>query len=379
MRRALTAVTAGAGGLAGLLVLGGGWVYSSQLLPATARDRTFDMRATVNPDGTVTLPAERRACAQSFGLLLQGGVYLRYGGRLEGTCVDDPLPGQTVRREVVEVVEGTPVIGVQVDARFDEYVFTSDPLDAGIAAEEVLVDTEHGPAAAWFVPGTRADWVVFVHGRTATRAEALRLMGPVIDAGYPSLAITYRNDLAGGPAAPRDHGLFGAHEWPDLASAVGHAHEAGAQRIVLVGYSQGASLVAFYLRNAGTRGIAGVVLDSPLLSLPQTLVQQARRRKIPDLLIAPILWGTHLFADLRGGLQIEAVDHVDALAAMEVPMLLIHGDADDFVPVDPSDALAAASGDNLTYLRIPGAGHVEGWNTDRDTYVTAVLSFLRGL
>lgn len=377
-----TALKAGAlavGGLLGLLTIGGGWVYTSQLLPATARDRTFDITATVNADGTITLPAERRACPERFAILLEGGHFLRYGGAREGDCVIAPTAAQTVTREVLEVVEGDPPTGVPLAARFDEYVFLSDPSDAGLEVEEVIVDTELGPAEAWFVGGDRRTWVIFVHGRTSTRGETLRLMGPVSSAGYPSLSITYRNDFAGGPEGPDGVSHFGAEEWRDLRSAVTYAREEGAEQVVLVGYSQGASLVSFYLREEGSAHVAGVVLDSPLLDLPETLVLQAQRRNIPGPLIGPILFGTRVLAQLRAGVDVRAVRHVDALAELDVPVLLIHGDADDFVPVGPSDELAARAGDGLIYERIEGAGHVEGWNTDQQRYVGAVLDFLAGL
>ncbi|CAN5574340.1 hypothetical protein BH24ACT15_BH24ACT15_04880 [soil metagenome] len=112
-----------------------------------------------------------------------------------------------------------------------------------------------------------------------------------------------------------------------------------------MGFSQGASLIAYYLRNTDVRADAdrqtvhGVIFDSPLLSLGSTLAQQARRRSIPGPLIPPVLYGTRMVAGLK-------------------------------------DRVAARRPAGLTYERIPGAGHVEGWNTDPRRYALAVRTFL---
>ena len=122
------------------------------------------------------------------------------------------------------------------------------------------------------------DWVILVHGRSATRAEALRLLPTVTESGASALVVTYRNDMAGAPVTFDAVGRFGQTEWVDLQAAVAYARAEGARRIVLAGFSQGGSLISYYLRNAGEAEVDGVILDSPLLSLPDTLVQQARLR-----------------------------------------------------------------------------------------------------
>ena len=62
---------------------------------------------------------------------------------------------------------------------------------------------------------------------------------------------------------------------------------------------------------------------------------------------------------------------------LAVPVLIIHGDADDTVPAATSEAYAAARPDLVTYLRVPGAGHVEGWTSDQDGYGAALRAFVQ--
>ena len=152
MRRwRLGAVLAGAvGAVFGLVSLGGGFVYANQLLPAPSRDRTLDMRATVTGDGTILLPPERRACLETFAMLLEDDALVLYGGPIvAGTC--GPEVTQPVERTIERVLLGSPRIGVEVGARFDEYAGLADPGDVGLAFSEVdvpLVPPEDGGGEA---------------------------------------------------------------------------------------------------------------------------------------------------------------------------------------------------------------------------------------
>lgn len=368
MRRSAVGLGAAVGLLAGGLVGGGGWVYSSQLLPTAPRDETPDIQAVLNGD-RVQLPASVRACLPTVGLRVPG-AFLQLHGPVE---VCDGLVTRQAR-----TLRGDPPTG-RVPARLDQYAYPADPASVGLSVEEITVPGPLGDYPAWWAPGVRDTWIVFVHGRGANRGEALRLLSVTAGAGYPGLVITYRND---GEAPPTADGVgrFGVTEWEDLAAAVDHARREGAARTVLVGYSQGASLVAFYLRRTPrVEGhVPGAILDAPLLSLNATLRQQARLRGLPGPAVPPILLGTALWSRLRAGFDPAAVEHVSAAAELPggVPLLVFHGTQDDFVPVEPTRALAATRPDVVDFLEIPDADHVGSWNADPRGYATRVLRFL---
>ena len=79
---------------------------------------------------------------------------------------------------------------------------------------------------------------------------------------------------------------------------------------------------------------------------------------------------------LRTGLRWERLNQVSRAGELTVPVLIVHGDADETVPATTSEAYAAARPDLVTYLPVPGAGHVEGWTSDRDGYGEALRTFV---
>lgn len=59
------------------------------------------------------------------------------------------------------------------------------------------------------------------------------------------------------------------------------------------------------------------------------------------------------------------------------PMLLIHSRDDEFVPVGPSEALAAARPDLVTFEPWSLARHCKEWNVDPRRWDAAVADFVR--
>ncbi|MEU7524792.1 alpha/beta fold hydrolase [Saccharothrix sp. NPDC042600] len=355
-----------------LLVSGGlvgvGWYYSGQLLePERARPGYPDTVTAVG-DGTVSL-AESRASVLpgTWGLVWPDGA-ARVGevtGRENGT----------VTREVV--AGSAPAVGTKV--RVETAVWTGDPRSAhGLDHRDVAIRTELGDAPAWLVPGTSPTWVVAVHGRGGTRAEALRVLPALHEAGLPVLAVTYRNDV-GAPASP--DGLFhlGDTEWRDVEAAVRYATEHGARDVVLYGWSMGGAIVGQFLGRSGEADeVVGVVLDAPVTSWTKTLELQSRNRGVPTQLV-PV---AELVSDWRADLEFERFDLVANPPAHKPRTLLFHGGADGTVPVSASRDLAAAShalGWPLKYVEVPAAEHTAAWNVDPAAYERTVTEFVGSL
>src|SRR5690606_10451189 len=119
-------------------------------------------------------------------------------------------------------------------------------------------------------------WVINVHGRGASRSEALRAVGPLRDAGYHSLLVSYRND-GEAPRSPEYRYALGDREWVDVDAAMAFAIARGAQEIVLMGWSMGGAIVLQALtRSPRSAYVTGVILESPVVDWITTLDFQGR-------------------------------------------------------------------------------------------------------
>ncbi|MCZ6544149.1 MAG: alpha/beta fold hydrolase [Chloroflexi bacterium] len=257
--------------------------------------------------------------------------------------------------------------------RMDNFAYPTDPQVAlGIPYDAVLVDSPLGQFPAWRVQGEDATWVIFVHGKGSSRAECLRMLETIHALGLPALSVTYRNDPAT-PLCPTGRHGYGLTEWTDLEAAVGYARQAGATRLILVGYSMGGAVVGHFLaHSAQAELVCGLILDSPMISLVRTLEHAADQRAIGPLFSRS---ARRLFR-ARYGIDLGGFNCEEAIVNAAVPTLLFHGDADELVPIQTSDRLAQLGSEFVTYVATPGAHHVGSWNIDPAAYDRAVRNFV---
>lgn len=366
---------AGLSSTAALAAAAGGasWYYASRLTQApadlaVAEPQPHDVVEVLAVDGNrivVQGPDAARPGRWGIDQLGDGddGGYGQAGDVLD--VVDD-----RVTRTWTPLVDGL----APGPARLDGYAWPPEGAVLDPPAHEVTYASGVGPAPAWFVPGASATWVIAVHGRAADRHEGFRLVPTLARRGHPVLMISYRNDRDA-PRSPDNRSHLGHTEWRDVEAAVDHAVAHGARDVVLVGYSMGgACVVQCHRRSEQAHRIRALVLEAPVLDWGPVVRRAALDRGLPRAVLPALLPLAMGVARARVGIDFR--DLRSDPAALDVPTLLIHGDADPVVPVELSDALAAARPDVVTYLRVPGAGHVRAWNAAPDHVEMALGAFL---
>jgi dienelactone hydrolase len=355
-------------GLAGLALLvptstaSAGWYFANQVVDVRPREYPLEVKGF---DGElVTLPrTEDIEREVPYGLIWPTG-HARLGALAR-------TERGAVVRQVIEVTRGTLQKGIR--AYVSSAVFDGDPLVArGLDFDEVTVPGELGPLPAWLVPGTSSTWVIAVHGRGGTRAEALRALPTLARSGLPTLVMTYRNDEGAPPSRDRRYHL-GASEWHDVASAIGYARSHGATDIILYGWSMGGAAVLMAMRRSALAStVRALVLDCPAVDWTTTLRRAARRRNLPQ----PLTWAAMRLVEKRIGHRLADLNQVRHAGSLRVPTLM-YVDGDDAV-VDPQPArlYARLRPDLVRLVETEGGGHTRSWNVDPKRYEAELAGFL---
>lgn len=346
------------------------------------RRRTEDIRvlAIDRAANTVTLTATHDSrLPGKYSYFFSGDTGSAQVGAIVATTAD------SITRDIIAVPVGKLVVGVR--GRFSGW-FYSDPSELGVPFQNVLLETELGPAPAWLVPvagdlkphqATR--WVIQVHGRAVRRQETLRAVEVFRAAGFTSLLVSYRND-GDAPASADGRYALGDTEWRDVDVALRYAIANGATDVVLMGWSMGGATVLQELtRSPEADVIRGIVLDSPVVDWVTALRFQGDLRRLPSPVSAGAMaiigarWGRPLTGQ-GVSIDLPRLDFVTRAHDLHVPILILHSNDDRFVPITASRALAAARPDIVTFEAFSVAAHTKLWNFDPVRWTAAISEWL---
>ena len=390
-----------------LLVLGvAGWyfsgvIYNGGLNPeftdsssiGTAEDRVIVTNITAN---SIQLNVEE----ELWGPLLERGIYGiigQNGDALVGNILS--TSGTIVERELLElngtIVEGDRIRGTSLVIReknndykilgtsgwsgqAEEGVYTPKSV-SNLDYETIFYKSDLGEFPAYLTKEGDTGIVIFVHGyRGDYSREVFAKMraGDLVNMGYRSMIISYRNDR-GLPKDPSGIYQYGATEWRDLDAAINKALEFS-DNIVLWGTSGGGGPVSSWLVNTDDKNkIKGIIYEAPVINFWESVEVNgaARFPWLPSQLFSYF----KIFTEVRYGVDFSEMDFTDAVINSTIPTLLFHGDDDEWVPVSMSDLIASERKENFTYIRYENVGHVTSWNADPDNYVYQLELFLNSL
>jgi fermentation-respiration switch protein FrsA (DUF1100 family) len=238
---------------------------------------------------------------------------------------------------------------------FPDRELYGDPADVGLAFSDLTIPTEDGERLhAWWIP-TRAaparGHVLFFHGNAGNISHRLEHARALSAAGLDVLLVDYRG-YGRSSGRPSEEGLHGD------ARAARAALVAGGQvdpaRLVYMGESLGGAVA---LRLALDAPPLACVLQSTFTSL-----RDVARQHYPAALSA-----------LAGA----AYPNRERIARLQAPVLILHGDVDEIVPVAHAEALFEAAREPRRLRVVPGAGHNDLVQVMGASYGTEVASWLR--
>lgn len=252
------------------------------------------------------------------------------------------------------------------------------------AFREVAVPVPGGTAPAWLIdPADRAGsatWAVHIHGWGVGRAAALPSVRAVAPLGITSLVVSFRGD-GEGPVSLRDSCTLGMREWEDVDAAVGYAIRAGAERIVLVGWSLGGA-IALQLteRSAHRAAIDRLVLLGPVTDWRPVIRRRARRLRLPGwmgglAIRALSRRSTSARAGLAAPIDFDRLDW-SRPGRLAIPALVIHSPGDRTVPLSSSVLFAMANPRLVRLVECATAERCDEDDDDSSAFDRAIAEFL---
>jgi pimeloyl-ACP methyl ester carboxylesterase len=206
--------------------------------------------------------------------------------------------------------------------------------DVGIAIPGKPRQTLHG----WWIPAANpgAKVVLYLHGNDGNISTSMDGIAPLRELGYSVLMIDYRGYGASGGGFPSEAGVY-----QDAQSAWDYlVHERGINPadLFIYGHSLGGAIaIELALRHPEA---AGLVVESSFTSIYDMAVLEAPYALLP---VKPLL--TQRF------------DSIAKVGQLRLPVLYIHGTADEIVPFEMGKALYNATPFSCGFVAVPAGRH----------------------
>ena len=169
---------------------------------------------------------------------------------------------------------------------------------------------------------------------------------------------------------------FGIQERRDVQGWIRYAGERfGNVPVVLSGVSMGAATVLMVSGMELPENVKAVIADCPYDS-PSNIIKKVLGQDMgmPVKLVYPLIrFGGMVY----GRFNLNADSPLSAVQKAKLPILLIHGDDDWFVPYEMSCNLHAAAPETISFHTIRGAGHALNYAAAPEEFAKIVTEFLR--
>jgi fermentation-respiration switch protein FrsA (DUF1100 family) len=251
------------------------------------------------------------------------------------------------------------------------------PLSVGLSYEDVVFSSRGDGLAlkGWLIPSNGSNkTVILAHGYRKNRLQsdvpALPIVKALAAKGYNVLMFDFRNS----GESEGELTSVGQYEVQDLLGAIDYIKSKTeiSSEIVLLGFSMGASTAIV----AGARepAVSAVIADAPFADLETYLNKNLS--VWTDLPSVPFNQAFFMVVPALTGLRPETVSPVHEIGNLgSRPILLIHGEADEDIPIENSELLQRAY-PQAALLRVPGAKHVKSYETDPALYISTLSTFL---
>ena len=197
--------------------------------------------------------------------------------------------------------------------------------------------------------------ILYLHGKGKNISANAKHANRLMRMGFSVLVIDYRGYGRSEGAFPTESSVY-----TDAQTAWDYLIQKGYKpsQIMIYGHSLGGA-IAIDLATKHPDAL-GMIVDASFTSMSEMAQLDPKYRVFPiDLLIH------------------QRFDSIAKVRSLAVPVLYIHGTADDLIPLAMSQRLYEATSTKKQIVLIPNAGHNNTASTNEPLYLSSILSFFK--
>lgn len=247
------------------------------------------------------------------------------------------------------------------------------PSDLGIGFEELTLRTGEGiPLSCWilFPDGPPRGTVLYLHGVSECKIAGLPMAEVLVRRGF--MVFLYdarRHGESGGSHCT--YGFYEKHDPTTILNYLFARSDLAVGRVGLFGASMGAA-VALQAAALDDR-ITAVVAESGFATLRSVFDDyQKRMIKLPWHYLRNIVIKR---SELMAHFKASAVSPLEAVRQLRIPLLLVHGTADDRIRSSYTERVYEQASSPKEIWLIPGARHDNMWEIGGEEYRQRVAAF----
>ena len=194
----------------------------------------------------------------------------------------------------------------------------------------------------------------------------------LMDEGHNLLIVDERAHYKSGGKAL----TFGIKERRDVKSWCDYAARRfpDVTDITVFGISMGAATVLMASSLDFPPAVRRIIADCPYSSPKDIIMTVMEKMKLPSKFLYPFV---RLSGKIYAGFDLEETTAADEVKNAKLPILIIHGEDDGFVPEEMSEKIARANPALVERHTFPNAGHGLSFLEDRERYIAIVRAFLK--
>jgi len=259
-------------------------------------------------------------------------------------------------------------------AKYYNCILASDAWLKAHNAQDVYVESKDGlKLHGYWIPVENArGTILLAHGYRSTILVDFGLAFAFYHALGMNILVPHQRAHA---ASEGKFITFGVKESEDMQCWIQyHNQHFGEYQLILSGLSMGASTVLYLADKELPPNVKCVIADCGFTSPKEIL--DVVFRSVVHLPSGPFLWVADLFSRLFCNFALKQMDTREVLKHAKLPVMLVHGTTDDFVPCYMTQQAYDACVGPKELLLVEGAGHGTSFLVDKQLYTQTVIAFL---